>query len=61
MFVLLYHDHWNMLCAMESNRSKQDKILQTHDYDYDYDYTKICNQLQSITVTIVISPNPGLR
>ena len=30
-------------------------------HDYDYDYTKICNQLQSITITIVISPNPDQR
>ena len=30
-----------------------------HDYDYDYDCTKICNQLQSIMITIIISPNPG--
>ena len=22
------------------------------DYDYDYDYTKMCNQLQSITISI---------
>lgn len=35
-----------------------------HDYDYtkylkyDYDYSKICNQLQSIT--IVIDPNPDI-
>ena len=30
------------------------------DYDYDYDYSKMCNRLQSITIIIVIRPNPGL-
>ena len=29
------------------------------DYDYDYDYSKMCNWLQSITIIIVIRPNPG--
>ena len=29
------------------------------DYDYDYDYSKMCNRLQSITIIIVIRPNPG--
>ena len=30
------------------------------DYDYDYDYSKMCNRLQSITIIIVIRPNPAL-
>ena len=31
------------------------------DYDYDYDYSKMCNRLQSITIIIVIRPNPALE
>ena len=27
--------------------------------DYEYDYIKMCNQLQSITITIIIGPNPA--
>ena len=28
-------------------------------WDCDYDYIAMCNQLQSITITIIVSPNPG--
>ena len=30
MFVLLYHDHWNMLCTMESGQSEQDTIFMSY-------------------------------
>ena len=33
-------------------------LIETSDHDYDYDNRKICNQLQSITIVIVIGPNP---
>ena len=32
--------------------------INPHDCDYDYDYTKTCNRLQSITIIIIINPNP---
>ena len=30
MLVLLYHDHWNMLCTMNSGQSEQDIILMSY-------------------------------
>ena len=30
MFVLLYHDHWNMLCTMESGQTEQDIIFMSY-------------------------------
>ena len=32
-----------------------------HGYDHNYDYTKICNQLQLNTITIIISLNPEIN
>ena len=49
------------LITMDYYDYDYDFILQKKfDYDYDYDYRKCCNQLQSITIVIVISPKSEL-